>query len=73
VTNGQALDGHQRRGKSPRPSLSLYGGALRLLLETATASCSTASTTTRKHDGLWAYTQGNQLKRQLSFPSGDEL
>ena len=25
------------------------------------------------HDCLWPYTQGNQLKRQLSFPSADEL
>ncbi len=26
-----------------------------------------------QRDGPWPYTQGNQLKRQLSFPSADDL
>src|ERR1035437_673287 len=34
LTNGQAPDGHHRRGKSPRWLLSVHGDALRLILET---------------------------------------
>src|SRR5258708_997017 len=36
MTNGQAPDGHHRRGKSPRWLLSVHGDAVRLILETVT-------------------------------------